>query len=75
MWAPSGPWPPPPVCSAADSGAPTIFDKIIKKEIPAQIIYEDEEALAFRDVSPQGPVHFLVIPKHRNGLTQVWRAE
>lgn len=47
-------------CSAADSGAPTIFDKIIAKEIPAQIIYEDDEALAFRDISPQGPVHFLV---------------
>jgi histidine triad (HIT) family protein len=46
--------------SGADSGAPTIFDKIISKEIPAQVIYEDDEALAFRDISPQGPVHFLV---------------
>lgn len=62
-----------PAAGAADSGAPTIFDKIINKQIPAQIIYEDEEALAFRDVNPQGPVHFLVIPKHRNGLTQVSR--
>ena len=52
----------PPLCSAAqaDSGAPTIFDKIISKQIPATIIYEDEQALAFRDISPQGPVHFLV---------------
>lgn len=47
----------------ADSGAPTIFDKIISKEIPAQIIYEDEKCLAFRDINPQAPVHFLVIPK------------
>jgi histidine triad (HIT) family protein len=41
----------------------TIFSKIIRREIPAQIVYEDEQALAFRDVSPQAPVHILVIPK------------
>lgn len=44
---------------------PTIFDKIISKEIPATIIYEDEKCLAFRDIAPQAPVHFLVIPKRR----------
>lgn len=44
---------------------PTIFDKIISKEIPATIIYEDEKCLAFRDIAPQAPVHFLVIPKIR----------
>ncbi|XP_058833523.1 uncharacterized HIT-like protein slr1234 [Topomyia yanbarensis] len=43
--------------------ANTIFDKIIQKQIPADIIYEDDKCLAFNDVSPQGPVHFLVIPK------------
>ncbi|XP_035918744.1 ankyrin repeat domain-containing protein 54-like isoform X1 [Anopheles stephensi] len=43
----------------------TIFDKIIKKEIPADIIYEDEKCVAFNDVSPQAPVHFLVIPKQK----------
>ncbi|KAI6192893.1 HIT domain-containing protein [Aphelenchoides fujianensis] len=41
----------------------TIFDKIIRKEIPAKIILEDEHLLAFHDVAPQAPVHFLVIPK------------
>jgi histidine triad (HIT) family protein len=41
----------------------TIFSKIISKEIPAEILYEDEHALAFSDISPQAPVHFLVIPK------------
>ena len=41
----------------------TIFSKIIKREIPATIIYEDDLSLAFRDVNPQEPVHFLVIPK------------
>lgn len=41
----------------------TIFKKIINKEIPAEIVYEDEQCLAFRDVNPQAPVHILVIPK------------
>ena len=41
----------------------TIFGKIIKKEIPADILYEDDQCLAFRDVNPQAPVHFLVVPK------------
>ncbi|MDR0525206.1 MAG: histidine triad nucleotide-binding protein [Spirochaetaceae bacterium] len=40
-----------------------IFCKIIEGSIPCQKLYEDEEVLAFHDVSPQGPVHFLVIPK------------
>lgn len=43
----------------------TIFDKIINKEIPADIIYEDDLALAFKDINPQAPTHFLVIPKTR----------
>nr|AFM85651.1 histidine triad nucleotide-binding protein 2 [Callorhinchus milii] len=41
----------------------TLFSKIIDKTIPADIIYEDDQCLSFRDVNPQGPVHFLVIPK------------
>lgn len=41
----------------------TIFTKIINREIPADIIYEDDLALAFNDISPQAPTHFLVIPK------------
>lgn len=40
-----------------------IFCKIIQKEIPANIVYEDEEVLAFRDIQPAAPVHILVIPK------------
>jgi len=54
--------------------APTIFDKIINKEIPAKIIFEDDQCIAFKDVSPQGPVHFLVIPKVRGNLTQLSKA-
>ncbi len=41
----------------------TIFGKIIRKEIPADIVYEDELVLAFNDITPQAPTHILVIPK------------
>jgi histidine triad (HIT) family protein len=41
----------------------TIFGKIIRREIPADIVYEDDLCLAFRDVNPQAPTHVLVIPK------------
>uniref|UniRef100_A0A8C3V250 Histidine triad nucleotide binding protein 2 n=2 Tax=Passeriformes TaxID=9126 RepID=A0A8C3V250_CATUS len=44
-------------------GQPTIFSKIIDRTIPATILYEDDKCLVFRDVAPQAPVHFLVIPK------------
>merc|ERR1739838_789325 len=43
----------------------TLFDKIISKEIPADVIYEDNACLAFRDINAQAPTHFLVIPKAR----------
>jgi histidine triad (HIT) family protein len=42
---------------------PTIFTRIINREIPATIVYEDEHCLAFRDVRPQAPTHVLLIPK------------
>lgn len=41
----------------------TLFTKIINREIPADIVYEDEQCLAFRDINPQAPMHILVIPK------------
>jgi histidine triad (HIT) family protein len=41
----------------------TIFDKILAREIPADIVFEDEHVLAFRDINPQAPVHVLFIPK------------
>jgi len=41
----------------------TLFTKIINREIPADIVYEDEQSLAFRDVQPQAPTHLLIIPK------------
>lgn len=42
---------------------PCIFCKIIKKEIPAKIIFEDNKVLAFEDIKPQAPVHIVIIPK------------
>lgn len=41
----------------------TIFSKIIRKEIPADIVYETDDVLAFKDINPQAPVHILIIPK------------
>lgn len=49
-----------------------IFCKIIKREIPSSIVYEDSEIIAFRDVNPQAPVHILVIPKkHISSLIEL----
>eukprot|EP00245_Coleochaete_scutata_P006077 TRINITY_DN20206_c0_g1_i1.p1 TRINITY_DN20206_c0_g1~~TRINITY_DN20206_c0_g1_i1.p1 ORF type:complete len:193 (-),score=24.77 TRINITY_DN20206_c0_g1_i1:453-1031(-) len=58
-----------------DTAAPTIFDKIIRREIPAAIVFEDEKCLAFKDINPQAPVHLVLIPKQRDGLTQLSKAE
>jgi len=41
----------------------TIFSKVLRKEIPADIVHEDEQCIAFRDINPQAPVHLLVIPR------------
>ena len=42
----------------------TLFEKIIARDIPADIVFEDDQCLAFRDISPQAPVHILIIPKN-----------
>ncbi len=53
-----------------------IFCRIIKKEIPAAIVYEDEEFLAFEDIDPLAPVHILIIPKkHMETIEDVPAAE
>jgi len=41
----------------------TIFHRIIRRELPADIVYEDEHLIAFRDIAPQAPVHVLFVPK------------
>ncbi|XP_019186964.1 PREDICTED: 14 kDa zinc-binding protein [Ipomoea nil] len=61
--------------NAVPSDSPTIFDKIINKEIPANIVYEDDQVLAFRDIDPKAPTHILLIPKVKDGLTGLSKAE
>lgn len=55
--------------------AETVFSKIIAREIPAHIEYEDDHVLAFRDISPQAPVHSIVIPKKQIATTNDIQAE
>jgi histidine triad (HIT) family protein len=43
----------------------TLFDKILQKKVPADIVFENEYVLAFKDINPQAPVHVLVIPKKK----------
>ncbi|KAH8293157.1 hypothetical protein KR044_007055 [Drosophila immigrans] len=58
---------------SAAASEDTIFGKILRKEIPCKFIYEDEKCVAFNDVAPQAPTHFLVIP--RKPITQLSLAE
>ena len=53
-----------------------LFLKIINREIPAEIVYEDDEVLAFNDINPQAPLHVLIIPKkHISTLNEVGEAD
>ena len=45
------------------SDSPTIFERIVAREIPADVVFENERLIAFRDIAPQAPVHLLVVPK------------
>lgn len=51
----------------------TLFEKIIARQIPADIVYEDDQVLAFRDIKPQAPTHILIIPKRH--ITRVNEAQ
>ncbi len=44
----------------------TIFDKIVRRELPADVVYEDDDVMAFRDIHPQAPVHVLFVPKQKS---------
>jgi diadenosine tetraphosphate (Ap4A) HIT family hydrolase len=57
-----------------DTDPASIFDKIVAKEIPATIVRETNDLLAFQDINPAGPAHILVIPKNRNGLSRLQKA-
>lgn len=54
---------------------PTIFGKILRKEIPADVVYEDDKVLAFRDIAPKAPVHVLIIPKQHMECLRCMTAE
>ncbi|MGJ8525622.1 Purine nucleoside phosphoramidase [Halomonadaceae bacterium LMG 33818] len=41
----------------------TLFEKIVAREIPADIVFEDDEIIAFKDINPNAPIHFLIVPK------------
>ncbi|CAG4957922.1 unnamed protein product [Parnassius mnemosyne] len=51
------------LAQSAAAGGDTIFGKILRKEIPAKFVYEDDQCVAFNDVNPQAPTHILVIPR------------
>jgi len=56
--------------------ADCLFCKIIKREIPASIVYEDDRVLAFNDINPQGPTHVLLVPKrHIDSLNDLSAAD
>ncbi|XP_007551259.1 adenosine 5'-monophosphoramidase HINT1 [Poecilia formosa] len=57
----------------AQPGGDTIFGKIIRKEIPVNLIYEDDQCIAFNDIAPQAPTHILVVPK--KPIVQLSQAE
>ncbi|GLV44682.1 histidine triad nucleotide binding protein 1 [Carabus blaptoides fortunei] len=61
------------LAQAANPEGDTIFGKILRKEIPCNFIYEDDQCVAFDDINAQAPVHFLVIP--RKPISQLSRAE
>jgi len=54
------------------TGSACLFCRIVRREVPATVVHEDEAMLAFRDIAPKAPVHLLVIPKkHIDGLSQL----
>jgi len=58
-----------------DTAPDSIFGKMVRKEIPCDTVYEDDLCLCFKDINPQAPVHMLLIPKDRAGLTGISKAE
>lgn len=60
---------------ASETKPDCLFCKIVRREIPAEIVFEDDHVLAFRDIAPKAPVHVLVIPKeHVDKLSETTRA-
>lgn len=73
-WSDKGRWTTILHAGNKDTAPSTIFDKILAKEIPSDIVYEDDKVTVFKDINPQAPTHLLLIPKRREGLTQLRHA-
>lgn len=73
-WDGNGRWDTILLAGLRDEDPETIFDKIIAKEIPASVVFEDDQVLAFKDINPAAPAHVLVIPKARNGLSRLQKS-
>jgi histidine triad (HIT) family protein len=73
-WDARGRWDTIHLAGVRDVADRTIFDKIIAREIPATVVFEDDKILAFKDINPAAPAHVLVIPKDRDGLTRLRNA-
>lgn len=69
MWESKGRWGGLLGAGTRDTAPPTIFDSILQKKIPSEVVYEDAKCLAFKDINPVAPTHILIIPKVRNGLS------
>lgn len=61
--------------AGVDENGDNIFSKIASGEMKVDLVYEDDKVMAFNDIYPQAPVHILVIPKKRDGLTRLSKAE
>jgi diadenosine tetraphosphate (Ap4A) HIT family hydrolase len=73
-WDKAGRWDNIWLAGVRDLDPSTLFDKIVKGEIPVTIVKEDDKIFAFKDINPVAPAHVLVIPKYRNGLTRLSKA-
>jgi glutathione S-transferase/diadenosine tetraphosphate (Ap4A) HIT family hydrolase len=73
-WDSKGRWEPILGAGTRDTAPATIFDKILAREIPSEVVYEDDVCLAFRDINPAAPTHVLLIPKERQGLVKLGAA-
>ncbi|CRG98907.1 protein kinase c inhibitor-like protein, putative [Plasmodium relictum] len=63
------------LAAGKDENGSSIFGKIANGEMKVDLVYEDDKVMAFNDINPQAPVHILVIPKNRDGLTRLSKAE
>ena len=70
-WDSKGRWDTIWLAGLRDDDPPTIFDKIVAGEIPAAVVKDTDDILAFKDINPAAPAHILVIPKKRQNLSSL----